>query len=98
MSLNQYRRKISKAAEAVVLSLLVMSDKRRATMFLGDNITVKATRQRKHDGRDKSTTMLLTIGRPNYSERQLVKSFKKNKARLPVGKVLVAAHPRRRAA
>lgn len=84
---------ISHAAEAVVSSLIVMNNLRKATKFLGPNLVVKLTRQRKHSKRDSHRTFLLTIGKPNFEERKFVKECKKVGEAFPVAKVQLKAHP-----
>lgn len=66
---------------------------RRATIFLNDRMTVKATRQRRHDGRDKQETFLLTFGRPNFVERQFINMCKKAGEPFPVKKVQIKFWP-----
>jgi hypothetical protein len=85
--------KICNAAEAVVSSLIVMSDQRKATKFLGPNLVVKLTSQRKYSKRERQRTFLLTIGKPNYAERKFVKECKKAGEPFPVEKVQLKAHP-----
>jgi len=90
--------KIGAAAEVVVSSLIVMHKLRRATKFLGPNLVVKLTRQRKYDGRDakRGQTFLLTIGRPNYAERKFVKECKKAGEPFPIAKVQLKEFPKKR--
>lgn len=88
--------KICNAAEAVVSSLIVMSDQRKAIKFLGPNLVVKLTRQRKTDRRARQHTFLLTIGKPNFDERKFVKDCKKAGEPFPVEKVQLQGHPVKR--
>lgn len=85
--------KICDAAEAVVSSLIVLGDQRKATKFLGPNLVVKLTRQRKADRRARFQTFLLTIGKPNFAERKFVKDCKKVGEPFPVGKVQLKGFP-----
>jgi len=48
-------------------------DMRRATFFVDSGFTVKLSRQRKPNRRDRSETLVLTVGRPNYAERQTIR-------------------------
>ncbi len=83
------------AAEAVISALLVTS-MRKATKFLGPNLTVKATRQGKFDRRCRQQTFILTIGKPNYAEREFIKKCRKAGEPLPVKKVQLKSQPQRR--
>lgn len=87
--------KISGAAEAV-LSSLIITNNRRATKFLGPNLTVKLTRQRKESRSARQETFLLTVGRPNHAERKFIKDCKKAGEPVPVNKVQLRAFPKKR--
>jgi hypothetical protein len=82
-------RKISGAAEAVVSSLILSTHKRKATRFLGDNLVVKLTRQRRERKNATHHTFLLTVGAPNYLEREFIKQCKKQRLGLPSGTLLL---------
>jgi hypothetical protein len=61
----------------------------KATKFLSERLVVKATRRR-YGGKivkNGSVDIVLTIGRPNYEEREFVKKCKKAGEPLPVKKV-----------
>jgi hypothetical protein len=53
----------------------------KATTYLSKDFTVKATRKR-YDGkinkRARTVDIILTIGKPNYEERERMKRAKKN--------------------
>lgn len=88
--------KICNAAEAVVSSLIVMNDLRKAVKFIGPNLVVKLTSQRKYSKRERQRTFLLTIGKPNFAERKFVKECKKAGEPFPVEKVQLQGHPVKR--
>lgn len=67
-----------------------------ATKFLDPKFVVKATHQRKPDGRDRSTTLVVTLGRPNYTERKFIKDCKKAGVPFPVRKVQLKFWPKKR--
>lgn len=94
--MDETQVKISGAAESVVSALIVLYKERRATKFLGPNMVVKLTRQRKHDKRSRSQTFLLTIGKPNYAERKFIKSCKKAGEPFPIQKVQLRSFPKKR--
>ncbi len=84
--------KISGAAEAVV-SALIVTRMRRATKFIGPNLVVKLTRQRKPNKRDRSETFVLTVGKPNYAEREFIKLCGRAKEPLPLRRVQLRGFP-----
>lgn len=87
------RRKISGAAEAVISALIVLTDKKKATKFIGPHLVIKATRQRRTRKNAAHQTFLLTVGAPNYAERQFIKACVKAKEPLPVEKVQLRDFP-----
>lgn len=46
---------------------------RRVTAFAAEDLTVKVTRRHKKKGRQRQEVFVLTIGRPNYRERLMLK-------------------------
>jgi hypothetical protein len=51
---------------------------RRATAYISPKLTIKATAQRKQrKSGDKSVTMLVTVGAPNFAERRFIKVCQK---------------------
>lgn len=88
------KRAIEKAAEQVVRNIVygdhVGDTILKATKYVAENVTVKATRKLyggKIDRRYKRTEIMLTIGPPNYAERQFIKTLKKAGEPFPVKKV-----------
>lgn len=57
---------------------------RRSTRFLSPTMTVKATRQRKPDRRERQVTLLITVGRPNYYEARRIKASQKSGVCFPM--------------
>lgn len=84
------------AAEAVISSLLVLSNKRKATKFIGPHLVVKATRQRKTRKNASHHTFLLTVGQPNYLERKFIKQSLAAGEKFPVKKVQTRDFPVKR--
>lgn len=68
---------------------------KRATIFLSPKSTVKITRQRR-DKRANHHTFLITIGAPNWHERQRIKTFKKAGEPFPIKKVQLTHYPKKR--
>lgn len=86
-------KKISGAAEAVISALIVLSDERKATKFVGPHLVIKATRQRRTRKNAAHQTFLLTVGAPNYAERKFIKQLIKVKEPFPVKKICTNPFP-----
>lgn len=89
--------KITRNAVAkVVLAVLECPDLKRATLYLDDNTTVKATRPLKYDGRNRAETLVVTVGAPNYAERKFIKLCRRAGEPLPVRKLQLKWWPKAR--
>jgi hypothetical protein len=60
---------------------------RRATAYISPTLTIKATAQRRQDGRDKSATALVTIGKPNFVERRFIRVCQKAGMAFPLRQI-----------
>lgn len=60
-----------------VQDVLTIKNVRRATAYISEKRTVKATLQRRIDKRAKSATVLVTVGAPNFLERRFIRLCKK---------------------
>ena len=76
-------RKLGEAIGDVVMG----SNVRRATAYISPKLTMKATAQRKQDGRDKSVTVLVTVGAPNFVERRFIKVCQKAGMAFPLRQI-----------
>lgn len=56
---------------------VLIEKKKVAVAFIGDKLRVRATGRGKEDKRSPGREILLTIGRPNYREREFLKLCKK---------------------
>ncbi len=83
----------SKEIGDVVSCLLAVPHVRRATCYVATNFTVKATRQRKADGRNRSATMLVTVGAPNFVERRFIRLATEAGELFPVKKIQLKFWP-----
>jgi hypothetical protein len=70
-----------------VIELMLMRGARRATRYISPTEVVKATRRHKPRKSDRTTEMVVTVGRPNYAEREFIKRCKKSGEPLPVNKI-----------
>lgn len=86
------RNSVAKVAEA----MLSMPDVYRATVYQDGNTVIKLTRLHKHDRRSRSASFVLTVGAPNFLERETVKLYAKAGEPLPVRKVQLKSWPKRR--
>lgn len=69
---------------------------KRVTKYISKKLTLKATFQRPVDKRDKASTVLITIGKPNFAERKFIDLCQKAGERFPVRKLQLHV-PRSRA-
>jgi hypothetical protein len=80
-----YRSKVfSELAECILVGGAY-----KATKYLSDKLTIKATRKR-YKGRiykSENVDMVFTVGRPNYEEREFIKACKKSGEPMPVKKI-----------
>lgn len=68
----------------------------RATKYITPRFTVKATHQHKSRKNARSITLLLTLGQPNYAEREFIKKARKAGLSYPIRKVQVKAYALRK--
>ena len=62
----------------------------KATKYLGENQVIKATRRMyKYGGNKEIESILITMGSPNYSEREFIKLYKKAKGTFPMKKIQI---------
>lgn len=65
---------------------------RKATKYISEREVVKATRKmfgKRIDRRDSRTEILFTVGRPNYEEREFIKTCKQAGEPFPVQKIQI---------
>lgn len=67
---------------------------RRATKFVSENYVVKATRQFKPQRSDRSWTVILTFGQPNFREREFIRSCVKAEEPFPIKRVQLKFYPK----
>ena len=67
----------------------VLSGRRKATKYVSPSAVVKATARHKPNRRSRSVEMIVTIGQPNYVEREFIRAAKKAGERFPVKRVQV---------
>ncbi len=76
-SKGDYEYAMKKLGEAVG-DIVWQPHVRRATAFISPTFTMKATAQRRQrKSGDKSVTVLVTVGRPNFVERRHIKVCQK---------------------
>ncbi len=79
--------KLTRSAIAKVSSCLLETKAKKATCFLSKDFVVRAVRGLKPDKRSRSHSFLVTFGKPNFAERQFIKSCIKAGEPIPVRKV-----------
>lgn len=86
----------SKEIGEVVSCCLVIPNVRRATAYINEKFTVKATRQRREDRGDNSATILVTVGAPNFVERRFIRLAKKAGEPFPIKKIQLKFWPEKK--
>lgn len=85
-------------AAKVFGALLASNDNRRATLYLSPGLTFKATRTARVDKRQRQEHYVVTIGKPNWHERERIKVFKRAGEPFPVKKVQLTLFPAKKPA
>jgi hypothetical protein len=79
--------KVSRKDVGVVIESLLSFNVKRATKYLRPDFVISAQRKvwgGKPNFRDKSVEVILKIGKPNFAEREFIKSCKKAGEPFPV--------------
>ena len=66
---------------------MTVKNVRRATAYISPKLTIKASNQRRQDGRDKYATALVTVGTPNFTERRFIKVCQKAGCAFPLSQI-----------
>jgi hypothetical protein len=75
---------------------ILLGGAKRATKFLSVKDTVKATLQGKYDSRARQTTILVTVGRPNYNEQEFIDQCREVNKPFPIRKLKIQWSRKRR--
>lgn len=65
----------------------------KMTRFMSQQRTSKVTRQGRPDKRNRQSTYVVTIGKPNYAEREFIKLLKRADEPFPVKKMQLKLYP-----
>lgn len=79
-----------------VVDALLGSGAKRATRYLSEKRVVKATRRHKPDRRARTAEFVVTVGAPNYAEREFIRVCRKAREPLPVRRVVLTPYPKKR--
>jgi hypothetical protein len=90
------RTTISRSTIGELFEIVLEGGAKRATKYVSKSLTVKATLQGKRDNRSRQSTVLLTIGSPNYAERKFIKQCIAAGEPFPVKKTQIKWPPVRR--
>ena len=70
-----------------VVFAILGSDAYRATKYISPTEVIKATRRHKRNKRAKRVEMVVTVGDPNYAEREFIKRCRQAGEPFPVKKI-----------
>lgn len=79
--------KLSRKLFGQLAELILEGGAKKATKFLSADLVLKATLQGKSRKSDRSKTVLFTVGKPNYAEREFIAKCKEAGEPFPVKKV-----------
>ena len=87
---------------AEVIDVLLRTKSRQAIKYLSENLVVKATRK-SYGGRpprkdEKQETLLVTVGRPNYKEREFIQLATRLGEPFPIRRCQLRGFPGRKVA
>ncbi len=82
--------KITRKAISQVIETILEGGAIQATKYFSETLIVRA-RRRTYGGKvvKGNTEILLTIGKPNYQEREFIKTCKRAKEPFPIKRVLI---------
>lgn len=86
----------STSSMLVIDALIEASNARKATRYVTPTWVAKASRQRRKDGRDSRETFVVTLGSPNYLEREFIKLAKKAGEPFPIKKIQLKFWPKKK--
>lgn len=89
--------KVTRKALAQVVEILMSeADVRMATIYFDGQTVIRGTARHRLDARARSTTIVLTVGKPNFVERRFIRLCRQAKEPLPVRKVQLKFWPKKR--
>lgn len=79
------------AADAVkkAAGTVLVGGWRRATVYVAPDLVVKATRRHRPRKNARTVEMVVTVGGPNYAEREFIKQARKSGEPFPIKRVLL---------
>ena len=80
---------ISRKIFGQLAEIILEGGAKQATKFLSPKEVIKATLQGNPDKRNRSNTILFTLGAPNYLERKFIKLAQKSGEPFPIKKVQI---------
>lgn len=87
--------KVTRSSIAKVTEAVLSLGWRKATCYLDANTVVKATALHKQHKNARSTTLLLTVGRPNHAERKYIATLLKAGVPLPCKRIIPKHWPKK---
>jgi hypothetical protein len=85
------------AAVKKALETLLLSDAKKATVYVSEDMVVSVCRRFKPDGQARSVDFVLKMGKPNYMERAFLAACKQAAEPIPLHKAQLRQWPVRRA-
>jgi hypothetical protein len=79
-----------------IVKLASQPEVKKATYYHSDKEVAKVTFHGKKDSRARTKTFVVTIGRPNYEEREFIKKAKKAGEPFPIKKIQMKFVPKKK--
>jgi hypothetical protein len=79
-----------------VIELLLRTECYQTTKYLSPNEVIRATRRHKPSARARRIEAVLTVGAPNYRERQFIKACLRAGEPFPIKRIQLRPWPRKR--
>jgi hypothetical protein len=99
MSINEHHEAVGEAVRSVTYALFYDPDVKTATKYVTPKLTVRLTAQQSRHRRSnqRRITTLLSVGAPNYAEREFIRDCKRAGETFPVARVQIKLRRRTRA-
>ncbi len=88
--------KSTRTASTTALLSVLETQARKATVYLSETLVIKASARHKPRKQARIHEFVVTIGKPNYEEREFIRLCRKAKEPVPVRQVQLKWWPERK--
>ena len=90
------KQEVDKKYITLVCDVLLNGDYKSVIKYVTPKFVVKATWHQKPNNKNRSESILVTVGQPNYLERKFIKLCEKAGEPFPVKKVQLKYYPKKK--